>query len=407
MDKLEFLSDTKNSNLRNRQLEQQRNIIRHLSKSTSPLSIPEISEFIKTSVPTGTKLTKELLKNNYILAEGKKETDNGRRPTTYALNTNKFYVVGVEILEKFIHASIVRIDLEAVHQAKNRQFELTDTPACLNEITQFIQTTIKASGIQAEQIIGVGIGMTGGVNRHTGESINYFNYDNDSLKKHLEKELALPIVLDNDTRAIGIAEQVLGIAKGVENVLVVKVSRNLGLSIILNRQTIIGGTGLAGNFAHIRFKAGERLCKCGKTGCIGTEVAGDALKNDLAEALENGERSLHFQLDKIDTYQYHDILDAVLKGDALAFKVLHDQGDKLGQALGNMVNLLNPDLIVLVGEFVMVKDFLIDAIRIGIRKTALLESLRTCKIEASTLGRYLSSKAGACMLLKACDMIEY
>ena len=62
------------------------------------------------------------------MQKGKKETDNGRRPTTYALNTEKFYVVGVEILEKFIHASIVRIDLETVHQAKNRQFELTDTP---------------------------------------------------------------------------------------------------------------------------------------------------------------------------------------------------------------------------------------------------------------------------------------
>ncbi len=406
MDKLEFLSDNKNSNLRNRQLKQQRDIIRHLSKSPFPLSIPEISEYIKTSVPTGTKLTKELLKNNYILAEGKKETDNGRRPTTYALNTDKFYVVGVEILEKFLHASIVRIDLDTVYQAKNRKFILSDTPECLDEITRFIQSTIKESGIQADQIIGVGIGMTGGVNRQR-ESIKFFNFDDNSLKQYLENKLSLPIILDNDTRAIGIAEQVLGIAKGVENVLVIKVSRNLGLSIILNRKTIVGGTGLAGNFAHIRFKEGERLCNCGKTGCIGTEVAGDALKKDLIEALQNGERSLYFQLDKIDTYQYHDILDAVLKGDALAFKILHDQGDKLGQALGNMVNLLNPDLIVIVGEFVMVKDFLIDAIRIGIRKTALLEPLTTCKIEASTLGRYLSSKAGACMLLKACDMIEY
>jgi len=407
MEQLGFLTKDNKSNLKNRQLLQKRNIIRYLSKSASPLTIPEIAKHIKISVPTGTKLTKELINNKYILEEGKKETENGRRPTTYTLNRDRFYVIGVEILEKFIHASIVRIDLETVHQALNRQFVLADTPECLNEITDFIHSTIKASGIQTNQIIGVGIGMTGGVNGHTGESTNYFNHDDTSFKKHLETELALPVVLDNDTRAIGIAEQVLGIAKGVENVLVVKVSRNLGLSIILDRKTILGGTGLAGNFAHIRFKEGERLCKCGKTGCIGTEVAGDALKNDLAVALNDGDRSLHFQLDQLENYQYHDILDAVLKGDSLAIKILQDQGDKLGQALGNMVNLLNPDLIVIVGEFVMVQDFLIDAIRIGIRKTALLDALTTCKIEASTLGRYLSSKAGACMLLKACDMIEY
>ena len=407
MDKLGFLTTDKKSNLKNRQLKQKRNIIQYLSKSDSPLSIPEISEYIKTSVPTGTKLTKVLLENQYVIEEGKKETDNGRRPTTYAINSDKFYVVGVEILEKFIHASIIRIDLETVHQALNRQFILEDTPTCLDNIIHFIKSTIQESGIQTSQIIGIGIGMTGSVNGHTGEPTNYFNSQEQSFKKKLETALQLPVVLDNDTRAIGIAEQVMGIAKGIENVLVVKVSRNLGLSIILNREIILGGMGFAGNLAHLRFKDGERLCNCGKQGCLGTEVSGDALRLDLLAALQKGEKSLHFQKEKAATYQYHDILDAVLNGDALAIKLLQTQGDKLGQALGNIVNLLNPDLIVIGGEFVMVQDFMLDAIKIGIKKTALLDSLNSCQIEASTLGRYLSSKAGACMLLKACDMIEY
>lgn len=407
MDKLGFLTENKNSNLRNRQLNQQRNIIRYLAKADSPLSIPEISDYIKTSVPTGTKLTKELLQNQYIVEEGKKETDNGRRPTTYAPNTNKFYVVGVEILEKFIHASLLNINLETVHQAANRQFKLKDTKACLDEIIEFIQNMVTESGINIDQIIGVGIGMTGSVNGHTGEPLDYFKKQAISFKKYLEKELHWPIILDNDTRAIGIAEQVMGTAKGVENVLVVKVSRSLGLSIILNREMIMGGMGVAGNLAHIRFKDGERLCACGKQGCLGTEVSGDILLLDLIEAINQGGKSLHFHEDKIGSYQYHDILDAVLNGDALAIKLLQVQGDKLGQALGNIVNLLNPDLIVIGGEFVMVQDFMLDAIKIGIKKTALLNSLKSCRIEASTLGRYLSSKAGACMLLKACDMVEY
>lgn len=407
MEKLEFLTKDKKSNLRNRQLKQQRDIIRFLSKSNYPLSIPEIATHLKTSVPTGTKLTKELLKNRYILEEGKKETDNGRRPTTYVLNNQKFYVVGVEILEKFIHVSIVRIDLKTIHQAMNRQFALEDTADCLENIISFIQNTIKDSGIKNNQIVGVGIGMTGSVNGRTGEPANLFTNNELSFKCYLEKSLQLPVVLDNDTRAIGIAEQVLGIAKGVENVLVVKVSRSLGLSIILNRTMIMGGMGFAGNLAHLRFKDGERLCSCGKQGCLNTEVSGNALLLDLVEALNRGEKSLHFDKEKMQDYQYHDILDAVLNGDALAIKLLQRQGDKLGQALGNIVNLLNPDLIVIGGEFVMVKDFMLDAIKIGIKKTALLNSLTSCRIEASTLGRYLSSKAGACMLLKACDMIAY
>ena len=407
MKKLGFSAKDKKSNLKNRQLSQQRNVVRLLSKSNEPLTIPQIAILIKTSIPTGTKVIKELVENNYVLEEGKKETDNGRRPTVYTLNLKNFYVVGVEILTKFIHVSIVRIDMETVFQAVNRQFILENTVECLNYITSFIQTTIKDSGIENHQIVGVGVGMTGSVNGHTGEPLNYFNTFELPFKTFLENSLGVPVFVDNDTRAIGTAEQVLGIAKGVENVLVVKVSRHLGLSIILNRKTIVGAMGFSGNFAHTQFEGGERLCNCGKKGCLGTKIAGDALKNDLEEALQNGEKSLYFTLNNVDSYQYHDILDASLNGDALSIQLLQKQGDVLGQALGNVVNLLNPDLIVIGGEFVMVKDFFIDAIKMGIKKTALVDTLANCRIEASTLGRYLSSKAGACMLLKAFDMIEH
>ena len=407
MKKLGFSAKDKKSNLVNRQLSQQRNIIRLLSKSNESLTIPQIAILIKTSIPTGTKLVKELVENNYVLEEGKRETDNGRRPTVYTLNLKNFYVVGVEILAKFIHVSIVRIDMETVFQAVNRQFILENTEGCLDYITSFIQTTIKDAGIENHQVIGVGVGMTGSVNGHTGEPINYFNTLKVPFKTFLENSLDAPVFVDNDTRAIGTAEQVLGIAKGVENVLVVKVSRNLGLSIILNRKMIIGAMGFSGNFAHTQFEGGERLCSCGKKGCLGTKIAGDALKNDLEEALQNGETSLYFTLNNAHNYQYHDILNATLNGDALSIQLLQKQGDVLGQALGNVVNLLNPDLIVIGGEFVMVKDFFIDAIKMGVKKTALVDTLANCRIEASTLGRYLSSKAGACMLLKAFDMIEH
>lgn len=407
MKKLGFSAKDKKSNLQNRQLSQQRNVVRLLSKSNEPLTIPQIAILIKTSIPTGTKLVRELVENNYVLEEGKKETDNGRRPTVYTLNLKNFYVVGVEILTKFIHVSVVRIDMETVFQAVNRQFILENTAECLDYITSFIQKTIKDSGVENHQIIGVGVGMTGSVNGHTGEPMHYFNALELPFKTFLENSLDVPVFVDNDTRAIGTAEQVLGIAKGVENVLVVKVSRSLGLSIILNRKMIIGAMGFSGNFAHTQFEGGERLCSCGKKGCLGTKIAGDALKNDLEEALQNGEKSLYFTLNNVDNYQYHDILDATLNGDALSIQLLQKQGDVLGQALGNVVNLLNPDLIVIGGEFVMVKDFFIDAIKLGIKKTALVDTLINCRIEASTLGRYLSSKAGACMLLKAFDMIEH
>lgn len=390
-----------------RQYKQLKIIISHLAKSSEGLSISEITKNVNTSVPTCTKLVKTLVKKGLVLEKGKKLTENGRKPTVYGLNKNKFYVVGVEILSKWIHASVIRVDLKTEYENLNRDFVLESTPACLEFIIQFIEKTIEASGIELSQIIGVGIGMTGSVNGHTGQSAKYFVNNEISFKTQLENRLQLPVIIDNDTRAIGIAEQVMGIAKGVENALIVKVSRGLGLSIILNRAIVFGGTGFAGNFGHTRFIGGNRHCTCGKKGCLRTEVSGTALKNDLVEAIKNGETSHYFTLKKIEDYQYHDVLDAALKGDPLSIELLQIQGDKLGQALGNVVNLLNPDLIVIGGEFVMVKDLFIDAVKVGIRRTAFFEALQNCVILPSSLGRYLSSKAGGCMLLKSYEMTEY
>ncbi len=410
MGKLKFLSKYQHGNLRNRQLNQQLDIIRYLSKSKTGRSIPEIAKHIKSSVPTITKMVKELFDSKCIIEEGKRATDNGRRPTLYAINLENFYVVGVEILSKFIHVSIVRIDFETVYKEFNREFRLEDTDECLHYIRDYIHNAIQQSGIKNEKIIGIGIGMRGDVNGHTGEHSRFFNRFV-SFKTFLEQELKLPVRVDNDTRSIGIAEQILGQAKGVGNVLVIKVSRSLGLSIILNKTMIMGSVGFAGNFAHTQFLNNDvedsRLCTCGKMDCLGTVVSGEALQNDLINALNNNRQSIYLKRENKDNYQYHDVLDAVLKGDALAIDLLQIQGDKLGQALGNLINLLNPDLILIGGEFVMVEDFFIDSIKMGIKKTALVDAMLSCKIKLSDLGRYLGSKAGACMLLKACDLVEY
>ena len=163
----------------------------------------------------------------------------------------------------------------------------------------------------------MGVGLAGTVNVHTGET-QYFNFMGISFKKYLENAFKIPVIVDTDTRAIGIAEQVLGKAQGVENVLIVKVSRSIGMSVILNGKMIMGATGQAGEFGHLQFGKLKRLCVCGKKSCLESEVSGGALQTDLKEALMAGETSNHFQVENLDSYRYHDVLKAVLIGDALS-----------------------------------------------------------------------------------------
>jgi predicted NBD/HSP70 family sugar kinase len=389
------------------QLKVLKNIVRHLSKAEASLTIPEIAADVKISVPTSTKLIKELLEKKYVLEDGKRETENGRRPELYSLNKEKFYAIGVEVLLKWIHVSVVRVDSKVAYQAHNEAFVLENTQECLNYIISFIRSAIHKTGLRSDQFIGMGVGLFGTVNGHTGESTQYFNLPEGSMVRQLEQAFRLPVLIDSDTRVIGIAEQVLGEAKGVENVLVVKVSRSLGLSIILNNQVIFGAKGFAGEFGHLQFGKKDRLCSCGKKGCIETEVSGNALLKDLEEALINGETSMYFQLANFSNYRYHDIFTAALKGDSLSIGLLINQGDKLGQSLGNIINLLNPSLIIIGGEYAKVKDYFIDAVKTGLRKTALVDSLAACEIKVTSLGSDLSSKAAACMVFKSYYVTKY
>ena len=352
-------------------------------------------------------MIKDLVKGGYLIKEGKKTSENGRRPFTYSFNKNSFYVVGVEILSKFIQLSVFNTDLDNIHTSTDRSFTLSNDKECLDYITSFIEKALIDSNINKKDIIGIGVGMQEVVKDSYGELSYFFPEEVISLKEHLESKINLNIIIDNDTRTIGVAEQTIGIAKGIDNALVVKVSRTLGLSIIADRHIIKGSYGSAGNFNHTQFEKGDRLCECGKKGCLGTEIGGDALLKDLKFAIEDGHDSIYFNKKNISNYKYHDILEAVLKGDELSLKLIHDQGFKLGKALGNIINLLDPELVIIDGEYVMVKDFFIDAVKMGIIKTGLINIVKLCDVKSSILSRYLGAKAGACMLLKTCDMIDF
>ncbi|MDN5291981.1 MAG: hypothetical protein PWQ06_2220 [Anaerophaga sp.] len=118
------LSDSDEVSNLSRQAKQKNKIIRTLSKSNHALTIPELQKQVRISTPTVIKLINELITDDLVQEEGKKETDNGRRPTLYSLNINRFYAVGVEILFKRISVSVVRLNQKIMLERQNRKFRL-------------------------------------------------------------------------------------------------------------------------------------------------------------------------------------------------------------------------------------------------------------------------------------------
>ncbi|MGQ1890145.1 ROK family transcriptional regulator [Thermophagus sp. OGC60D27] len=398
-----FFSDEVSN--QSRQAKQKNKIIRTLSKSRHALTIPELQKQVRISPPTANKLINELIADNLVKEEGKKETDNGRKPMLYSLNINKFFAVGVEILFKRISVSVVRLDQKIVFKRQDKKFILENTPECLEKTISFIKKTLEECKIPKDNILGIGIGLTGRVNSLTGESYNFFTFTEKPVGQYLAETFQKQVFIDNDTHVMGLAEQVLGQAKDSRNALILNVSRGLGMTIIANKKLISGGMGFAGEFGHMQFANSNKLCICGKRGCLGMEVSGHALEENFKKAIKEGGTSLLVKEKSLGDIQYEDILDAANTGDSLSINLLQKTGEILGMSLGNIINLLNPELIILGGKFAQAGHMFTDSIKTGINKTALTLPLKYVTLKTSELGGDSGSIGASAMVFKQHDLI--
>ncbi len=379
-------------------------IIKLLSIYKSGLVLSGIAEALAMSVPTVTKLVKILCDDELVRKGEIKEVENGRPPVLYELDPDRFLVVGVEVLSRFLNISLYNNKMELIEEVIDREFRLVNDPKCLEYIINAVENLLKEHVDDQNDVLGLGVGVVETLQNSSSIPNRFFDNKAFSIEDQLSNALQLPVVLDNETRTIAIAEKVLSNQGDVTNALVVKVSRSLGLGLIINGEIVAGKSGFSGKLRHTQFRKGNELCYCGKQGCLGTQVGGDALSNMMKQSLIDGRKSIYFTLEESQS-SYHKILEASLNGDELSLDLVQEQGMILGEALGNVVNLLNPSLIIISGEFAMLDELFVDAVRIGLRKSGIKESVDDCEIWVSSLGRYLSSKAGVCNFLYKNGMI--
>ena len=387
-----------------RQLTQKRKIISLLNKADHPLTIPELCKKVRLSVPTGTRLVNELIEKNVIVLAGKKETENGRRPALYKVDENYAYTIGVVVLLKGLSVSVCNLAMDVIYSREYEDFLLENTPECLEDVSVLIEQTIQQSGVNRSKILGMGMGITGRVDSRSGKSYNFFNFLGSSLVDFFENRFPFLVYIDNDTHTLGLAEQVFGKAKNVKNALIVNLSQGLGMAMIANGEVVLGEQGFAGEFGHMQFGESDKFCQCGKRGCLETEVSGHALEENYKKLIEEGETSLLLLNKKKPEANYIKILNAAQEGDALSISLIHNIGFKLGKALGNIVNLLNPGVIIIGGRFFPAREVLNESIKLGMIHSALSLPYRSCELIFSSLGSDAGIKGAGMLVLRRMNL---
>lgn len=331
-------------------------IIAHLSAKQES-TIPELSETLNISIPKASELTMGLLHDGLLTELGQKTEGIGRKAIAYGLNKNSCWFLGVEIRKYKINIGLMGFDKSLEQSTLNIPFPFLDPHESLEAIVKEINSFLQASHIPKEKIAGVGLSVAGRINVKKGEILTFYHFADAPVKKMLEESLQLPVYLDNDSRTIAYGEYFFGKTPAPENMLVVNLDYGLGVGIFINGKPVYGTSGYAGELGHIPLFNNEKICFCGKKGCMETEASGLALIEYLTGKMKEGSSSrLSSVFARKGFLELEDIVQAVNHGDNLAIEGIAEIGYKLGKGLAVAINLFNPSAIILGGVLSMIGD---------------------------------------------------
>ncbi|RKD92426.1 ROK family transcriptional regulator [Mangrovibacterium diazotrophicum] len=352
-----------------------------------PATIAEMAGRVGLSIPTTTKVLAELADDGFVSDFGKQETEGGRRPNLYGLKPDSGLFVGVNV--SLFHLDIALLNLEGstLVLQENIPYKLEDSREALLELCTQIKQFISAQGSLADQVLGVGLNITGRVNASSGYSYSYFYMDEQPLVDFLREQTGYRCFIDNDTRAMAYGEFKSSEARAAQNLIFVNIDWGIGIGIIVNGLPYYGKSGFAGEFGHFSLYENELICRCGKKGCLETEASGFALQRVLTERIKAGSGSvLQPKLAEGGALQLEDIIQATLDEDVLAIEAVEEIGYKLGKALAGLINIFNPEQLVLGGLVALCGDYILLPVKTSINKFSINLINKDTEIRLSKLG---------------------
>ncbi len=373
-----------------------KNIIKLIDKK-GPLTLNCISAGIKCSIPKSGAIVQELIEEELIEDLGKMETEAGRKPQLYGLISHSILFVGVHVRNDSLDFGIVDLNENVVLLKQRIPFELENTQESLDNLCHIIGKMLDENKERKERVATISINLPGRVNRQKGVSNNYFNFTSTPLTLYFKAFFGVEVLIDNDTRAKAYCEFHARMSKKRRNILYINADYGLGLGALVEGRLQYGKSGYSGEFGHIPFFKNNKLCRCGRVGCLETEVSGIALIEQFKAMMAEGHTS---PLQKQEGISLKDIvMSATENEDLLAIELIGEMARKLGVAITTLIHIYNPDTIVLGGTFSLAGDFFMLPVKLSIFKHALSRMRSDIKIELPS--RFEGAGVvGACSLSK-------
>lgn len=350
---------------------QTKNEILRFLASQGNASAGKIAKECGISLPTSIKFIDELMKQNLVLDFGKHHQEGGRKPNIFGLNPKAGCFVGVEIRRHSVSLGVMNFTGELLCN-DSMPFKCVDNQESVDDLCQLVSTSLKKNQIDCSKIVAYCFSIPGRVNMETGISYNYFLNEKEPLYMAIERRLGGRVYVDNDSRVMSYGEYKQRNDTTIKNMLYINISWGLGMGMIINGKLYYGTNGYAGEFGHVTFFDNEIFCRCGKKGCIETEASGSAMHRLLLAKHNAGARSiLSDKIDNNEIIRTEDLVDATNQGDMLMIEIVEEIGNKLGKGVAGLINIFNPQLVVIGGIVANTKDYLLMSVKSAVRKYSL------------------------------------
>jgi N-acetylglucosamine repressor len=352
------------------------------------MSNSELSKIINLSTPKINSLLVELIDDGLVKELGRGDSSGGRRPSIYGLLEDCFYVAGITVNVNQTIISIYNSNNQEVGESLVIPVRVQPDFGIFSKVNEKLEELLHKHSIPKKKVLVAGIELPGLINQKQDVNRTYFPKIA-NLSEELQKVFGVPVFISHDSKLRAFAEQHFGLAKNKDNVLLLQVDWGLGLGIIINGKLYSGKSGYSGEFGHLPIVDNGVLCNCGKQGCLETIVSANAIVRMAAHGIRNGKSSLIKELvdDDPDKIDISSVIEAANRGDQFAISIFSEAGHWLGKGIVYLIQIFNPELIVIGGKVAEASQFISAPIQQAINTFSNRDISNDTEIKFSGLGQ--------------------
>ena len=356
-----------------------------------PISRIKLTEITGCSPGTVSNHVRTLMKKGFVVETNKGISSGGRKPIKLIINPNKAYIFSIEIEVNQIKIVIFDLKVKPVADSIIPIKHKDDYMRTLTQVFLEMDNMIEKKNLRLEDFLGIGVAVPGLIDKVKGvlEFAPNLGWKDVSISEIFKEKYGLPIILNNEAKAAAIGERGAYYPQ-VNNMVFVSINEGIGCGLYINGALYRGASGNAGEFGHITINTNGPQCHCGNRGCWEIYASESYIVNRYLALSDNKKK-----LPKEEIYKLGK------DGDKKAIKVFYELGKNIGVGLVNIINGLSPELLVIGGGVVEIKDYIYDEIIKKLEESCLSVSYKKTEIKFSKLGNMAAVYGMADLIIDA------